>query len=189
MAGEIPGTAKLPGDGDWHESDLGTNAFGQGIAVTPLQMIRSVAAIANRGQLMKPYIVSRIIDGEDVFEVEPTVVRRAVSADTAEQVTAMMIRTVETEVSMAYIQGYTIAGKTGTAEIPTPGGYKTEETIASFIGYAPAYDPRFIILVKIDRPRKSPWGSKVAAPVFRRVAEFLFDYMNIPPHNGGLISH
>jgi len=188
MAGEISGTTKLPGDSDWYESDLGTNAFGQGIAVTPLQMIRAVAAIANRGQLMKPYVVKQVIKGDDVFETEPTVIRRVVSASTAEQVTAMMVRAVETEVSVAYIPGHTIAGKTGTAEIPTPGGYKTEETIASFIGFAPAYDPQFIILVRIDCPHKSPWGSKVAAPVFRRMAEFLFDYMNIPPDNAGLLA-
>lgn len=135
---------------------------------------------------MKPYIVSQIVSEEGIFNVEPTVVRRAVSASTAEQVTAMMIRAVETEISAAYIPGHTVAGKTGTAEIPTPGGYKSEETIASFVGYAPAYAPQFIILVKIDKPRKSPWGSKVAAPVFRRVAEFLFDYMNIPPDNAGM---
>ena len=189
MAGEIAGTTKMPGDSDWYESDLGTNAFGQGIAVTPLQMIRAIAAVANRGQLMKPYVVKQIVSGDQVFEIEPTVVRRVVSAATAEQVTAMMVRAVETEIAVAYIPGHTIAGKTGTAEIPTPGGYKSEETIASFIGYSPAYDPRFIILVKIDRPRKSPWGSKVAAPVFRRVAQFLFDYMNIPPDNAGLIAN
>lgn len=118
MAGEIAGTVKLPGDSDWHESDLGTNAFGQGIAVTPLQMIRATAAIANRGLLMKPYIVSQIIDGENVFEVEPTVVRRAISADSAEQVTAMMIQAVESEVSIAYIPGYTIAGENGNGGDP-----------------------------------------------------------------------
>jgi len=188
MAGEIPGTVKVPGDSDWHESDLGTNAFGQGIAVTPLQMVRAVAAIANRGQLMRPYVVRQVIAGENVFEVEPTVVRRAVSASTAEQMTAMMIRAVESEISMAYVPGHTIAGKTGTAEIPTPGGYRSSETIASFVGFAPAYEPRFIILVKIDRPHQSPWGSKVAAPVFRRVAEFLFEYMDIPPEDVGLVS-
>jgi len=181
MAGEIPGVAKLPGDSDWHESDLGTNAFGQGIAVTPLQMLNSVAAVANRGQLMKPYIVGQIIDGDEVTEIQPEVIRRAVSENTAEQVTAMLVQAVENEISQAYLPGYRVAGKTGTAEIPTPGGYKSDETIASFIGYAPAFDPAFIVLVKIDKPHASQWGSKVAAPVFLRIAQFLFDYMDIAP--------
>ena len=188
MAGEIPGTAKLPGDGEWHESDLGTNAFGQGIAVTPLQMLNAVAAIANRGQLMRPYVVSQIIDGDQVIDVEPAVVRRAISTSTAEQVTAMMVQAVERDIGEADTPGYTVAGKSGTAEIPTLGGYKSEETIASFVGYAPAYDPKFVVLVKIDRPHTSPWGSQVAAPVFRRIAQFLFNYMDIPPNRVALVS-
>lgn len=181
MAGEIPGTAKLPGDSEWHESDLGTNAFGQGIAVTPLQMLNSVAAVANRGQLMKPYIVSQVIDRGQVIDIKPEVIRRAVSENTAELVTAMLVQAVENEISQAYLPGYRVAGKTGTAEIPTLGGYKSDETIASFIGYAPAFDPQFIVLVKIDKPHTSQWGSKVAAPVFQRIAEFLVDYMDIAP--------
>jgi len=187
MAGEIGGKVKLPGDSEWHESDLGTNAFGQGIAVTPLQMLNAVAAVANRGQLMRPYVVSQIIDGEQVVDVEPAVVRRAISSSTAEQVTAMMVQAVDREISEAYMPGYTVAGKTGTAEIPTLGGYKSDETIASFVGYAPAYDPKFVVLVKIDRPHTSPWGSKVAAPVFRRIAQFLFNYMDIPPDRVALV--
>ena len=79
------------------------------------------------------------------------------------------------------IPGYTIAGKTGTAQIPVTGGYHPEDTIACFVGYAPAYDPQFIILVKLDRPRESPWGSVVAVPAFRRLSEKLFIYLRIPP--------
>lgn len=183
MAGDVRGALKLPGGTDWHESDLGTNSFGQGIACTPLQMVRSIAAVANKGLLMKPYIVGRIVEGDKVIDIKPTVVRRAISAGTAEALTHMLVDALERETQLALIPGYAVAGKTGTAEIPTPGGYKTDETIASFIGYAPANDPKFIVLVKIDRPKSSPWGSKVAAPVFRRVAEQLLSYMDIPPDN------
>jgi len=102
-------------------------------------------------------------------------------------VTEMMVQAVDREISEAYMPGYTVAGKTGTAEIPTLGGYKSDETIASFVGYAPAYDPKFVVLVKIDRPHTSPWGSKVAAPVFRRIAQFLFNYMDIPPDRVALV--
>jgi len=183
LADEVPGTVKLPGDSDWHESDLGTNAFGQGIAVTPLQMLRATAVVANRGLLMKPHIVAQIIDDGQIVDVKPTVVRRAMSVETASQMTEMMINAVERETALASVPGYAIAGKTGTAEIPTVGGYKTEDTIASFIGFAPAHNPKFIALVKIDRPKQSPWGSKVAAPVFRNVAAQLFSYMGIAPDN------
>ena len=183
LADEMAGTLKLPGGTDWHESDLGTNAFGQGIAVTPLQMLRATAVVASRGLLMKPYVVAQIIDDGQVIDVKPTVVRRAISAETASQMTEMMIDAVERETALASVAGYAIAGKTGTAEIPTPGGYKTDDTIASFIGFAPARSPRFIVLVKIDRPKKSVWGSQVAAPVFRNVASQLFTYLGIAPDN------
>ncbi|MGQ9627202.1 MAG: peptidoglycan D,D-transpeptidase FtsI family protein [Anaerolineae bacterium] len=181
LDGEWPGSLRLPGDSEWHQSDLGTNSFGQGIAVTPLQMINSVAAVANRGFLMKPYVVEKVIDGDDAVETKPVVVRRAISSEAAAQLTAMLMEAVEEETTLAAVPGYKIAGKTGTAQIPTPGGYDPYNTIASFIGYAPADDPQFIVLVKLDRPKVSPWGSQVAAPVFREVAEELFVYLDIPP--------
>ena len=135
---------------------------------------------------MKPYVVAKIIDGDQTTEIKPSVVRRAISTDTAETLTSMLVEALARETQLALVPGYAIAGKTGTAEIPTPGGYKTDDTIASFIGWAPAHDPRFIVLVKIDKPKASPWGSKVAAPVFRRVAEQLFNYLDIPPENVSL---
>ncbi len=188
LSGEVPGTLKLPGDNEWHESDLGTNSFGQGIAVTPLQMINAVAAVANRGFLMKPYVVERFIDGDRVVDVQPAVVRRAISSSTAAQLTAMLVEAVEKGAELAVIPGYRIAGKTGTAQIPTPAGYDPQQTIASFVGYAPADDPQFIVLVKIDKPQTSPWGVEVAAPVFKTVAEQLFMYLGIPPDNVRLAS-
>jgi len=182
LAGEVSGIVKTPGDAQWHESDLGTNSFGQGISVTPLQMINAMAAIANGGLLMKPYIVQRIIREDSVVEIEPVVRRRVISPETARQLTQILVEGVKKGVAeLAYVEGYSIAAKTGTAQIPIPGGYDPTWTIASVVGWAPADDPRFIILVKIDKPQAAPWGAVVAAPVFKTLAQQLFDYLGIPP--------
>ena len=182
---EGPGMMKQPGDPDWFPSDLGTNSFGQGIAVTPMQMIAAVSAVANQGILMKPHIVSEYVVKEEAgtrtVPVEPEVVRHAISKETAETLTGLLVQVVEEGAVKAQVSGYRIAGKTGTAEIPTPYGYDPEDTIASFVGYAPADDPQFIVLVKLDRPTASPWGSQTAAPTFKAIAERLFAYMQIPP--------
>lgn len=182
LAGEVSGIVKTPGDAQWHESDLGTNSFGQGISVTPLQMINAMAAIANGGLLMKPYIVQRIIREDSVVEIEPVVRRRVISPETARQLTQILVEGVKRGVAeLAYVEGYSLAAKTGTAQIPMPGGYDPTWTIASVVGWAPADDPRFIILVKIDKPQAAPWGAVVAAPVFKSLAQQLFDYLGIPP--------
>jgi len=185
LASEGPGMLKLPGDPDWFPSDLGTNSFGQGIAVTPLQMLTAASAIANRGLMMKPYVVHQYIKegdgGRRVIQVEPESNRRAVSEATALTLTDMLVAVVEQGATEAQVPGYRIAGKTGTAQIPTAYGYHPTDTIASFIGYAPADAPQFIVLVKLDRPTTSPWGSQTAAPAFRAIAERLFVYLHIPP--------
>ncbi|MBL7183803.1 MAG: penicillin-binding protein 2 [Anaerolineae bacterium] len=188
LDGEVTGTLKEPGSKEWYESDLGTNSFGQGVAVTPLQMITAVAAVANGGFLMKPYVVERIVDDRGVIVTQPTVVRQAVSAQTAEQLNVMLVKAVERGAELATVPGYDIAGKTGTAQIPVGDHYDPELTIASFVGYAPADDPRFIVLVKIDKPRLDSWGAQVAAPVFRAIAERLFVLLDVPPDNVRLAS-
>jgi cell division protein FtsI/penicillin-binding protein 2 len=187
LSSEGPGMVKLPGDSNWFPSELGTNSFGQGIAVTPMQMIVAVSAVANRGTMVKPHIVQQFVarDPEsgqlEPVAVEPMIVRRAISQETAETLTGMLVEVVEQNATRAQVSGYRIAGKTGTAQIPTPYGYHPSDTIASFVGFAPADDPQFIVLVKLDRPRASPWGSQTAAPTFRAIAERLFAYMQIPP--------
>jgi cell division protein FtsI/penicillin-binding protein 2 len=182
LAGEVGGIVKVPGDPDWHESDLGTNAFGQGVSVTPLQMTTAMAAIANGGLLMKPYLVQRIIKEDKVMEIEPVVRRRVISPETARQVTEILASGVEEEITRgAKVPGYSIAIKTGTAQIPVPGGYDPLWTIATVVGYAPAQDPHFVILVKLEKPQASPWAEVVSVPVFRNLCEQLFDYLGIPP--------
>jgi cell division protein FtsI/penicillin-binding protein 2 len=181
LSSEGPGTLKTPKDADWHESDLGTNSFGQGIAVTPLQIALAVGAIANDGLLMKPHIVSRIVDSEREVEVKPVVVRRTVSQETANTLTGMLVEALKRANSEALIPGYKVAGKTGTAEIPVPGGYHPTLTLASFAGYLPADDPQVLVLVIIDRPTTSRWGNTTAAPTFKRIAEQLVVLLNILP--------
>ncbi len=182
LAGEIGGTVRRPGNANWFESDLATNSFGQGLAVTPIQMVVSVGAIANDGLLMQPYTVARRVDPDGtVTEFEPTVLGRAVSPQTARTLTRMLATALQGEASSALVPGYTIAGKTGTAEIPIPGGYDRERTIAAFIGYGPVDDPQFVVLVKLDRPTSSRWGSETAAPVFSEFVSRLVVLMEIPP--------
>lgn len=183
LAGEIPGTVKNPGDGVWYESDLGSNAFGQGIALTPLQMANGLATIANGGNLMRPYLVDRIIHPDGTVDPRPPrVIRRVIKPETARMVTDILEKAILKESSnLANVPGYRIAGKTGTAQIPIPGGYDPKWTIASFGGFFPVDDPQFVILVKLDRPTKSEWGSQVASPVFRAVAQQLVQLRGLPP--------
>jgi cell division protein FtsI/penicillin-binding protein 2 len=181
LSGEASGRLKKPGDPDWYESDLGTNAFGQGVATTPLQLITAVAAVANNGAMMQPHFLERVVDNGTVHTTQPQVLGRPISADTAQTLSEMLAVSVEREGTGAEVPGYRIAGKTGTAEIPTPGGYDLDKTIASFIGWGPVDDPRFIVLVKLDKPSTSRWGSETAAPVFGQMVKRLVVLMNIPP--------
>ncbi len=183
LAAEAGGTMPLPGDPLWTESFLATNAYGQSLATTPLQMISAASALANRGYLMQPYIVQEIHNGAQVFIHEPTVLSRPISQETANQVTAMAITAVAQEVAQAQVDGYTIAGKTGTAQIAENGIYLSDDVIGSFIGWLPADAPEIIVLVKLDRPKSAPWGSQTAAPLFAELADELVVLLDIPPDN------
>ncbi len=183
LSGEIDGLIKSPGDPRWSLADLGTNSFGQGLAVTPLQMINAASAIANGGKLMRPYVVSARIDHDQVQYTEPTVIRRVLQPGAALTMQKMMVDVINEGISKARVPGYTVAGKSGTAQIPIPGGYEKLLTIQSFIGFAPADNPRFVVLVKMDRPDPeiNQWASQTAAPIFSEVTKRLLTYMNIPP--------
>jgi cell division protein FtsI (penicillin-binding protein 3) len=179
LLGEGSGTLKTPGTPDWTDSDLATNSFGQGISVTPLQMITAVAAIANDGLMYQPRVVRQLIEGGVVTESEPTLLGRPISAETANIVTDMLVRAVNEGATRAAVPGYLIAGKTGTAQIPSPIGYERDTSIVTFTGFFPADDPVAVVLIKLDRP-DGYWGSEVAAPVFKRLAERLMLLMQIP---------
>jgi cell division protein FtsI (penicillin-binding protein 3) len=169
----------------WKPIDLATASFGQGLAVTPLQLAVAYAAIANGGILMRPFIVKRIVDdsGDVVLENQPTVVRRVVSEATARQMTRILEGVVAPKgtAPIASVPGLRIAGKTGTAQKVdfVRGGY-SRGRIASFVGYFPADDPQLVMLVILDEPQTTIWGGTAAAPVFRSIALAAAERLSIP---------
>jgi cell division protein FtsI/penicillin-binding protein 2 len=181
MAGESPGRLKMPGDADWYMADLATNSFGQGVSTTPVQMLMALSAVANEGKMVAPHIVRSMVNNGFQYNTPTQVIGTPISAETAQTLTNMLVRSLETESSIALVEGYRLAGKTGTAEIPTPYGYSPNMTNASFAGWGPVDDPQFIVYVWLEKPTTSPWGSVVAAPVFNDAVSRLVVLMNLPP--------
>jgi cell division protein FtsI (penicillin-binding protein 3) len=175
--GESKGIVLAPEE--WSGSTIGNVPIGQGIAVTPVQMIAAYGALANRGVLIEPHLVDRVGDGERVQPAR----RRVVSTQTADQVRHMLREVVEEgSGTAAQVPGYRIAGKTGTAAKPDgAGGYSTSAYVASFVGFVPAKRPSLVILVTVDEPRGAIWGGVVAAPAFAEIAKFALQYLEIPP--------
>lgn len=168
---------------DWGEIDLATASFGQGIAVTPIKMIQMVTALANGGKLMEPAVVAKVKDANGKeMEIKPKIIRQVFKPQTARVLTEMMVNAVEKgEAKWAKPKGYKIAGKTGTAQIPVAGHYDKDRTIASFVGFGPADNPRFVMLVRLIEPQSSPWAAETAAPLFFDISRELFSYYGIPP--------
>ncbi len=170
----------------WTTVDAGTISFGQGVSVSALQLIAAISAVANKGILMKPYAVQAITDyhGRLIKSFSPKIVRRVISEKTAGTL-ARIMQTVITEGGTgvnAALDGYTVCGKTGTAQkIDENGRYSNEKFIASFVGFAPVEAPKIAVLVVVDEPQKEHYGSAVAAPAFRTIAQKTLDYMNISP--------
>ena len=182
IADENTGRLRVPGDGDWTDFDLGANSFGQGVAATPIQMASAISALANDGKKMAPHVVRSIIIDDFQHDIELRIDSVPIKAESARWITQLLARSLETESSDALVTGYRIAGKTGTAEIAIPGlGYTTNLTNASFVGWGPVDDPQFLVYVWLEKPTTSPWGSIVAAPVFREAVEKLVMLMDIPP--------
>jgi cell division protein FtsI/penicillin-binding protein 2 len=167
---------------NWIEVDLYTAAFGQGLSITGIQMVKAVGAIANQGKLVQPRMVNNIIDSDRELQVPTKVISQVVSEKTAKTITDMLVAAVDYgDAKWAKPKGYKIAGKTGTAQIAIGGHYDEEKTIASFVGFAPADDPAFVMLTIIEEPQSSPWGSETAAPLFFDIAKKLFIYLGISP--------
>jgi cell division protein FtsI/penicillin-binding protein 2 len=175
------GRLKVPGDSDWYSVDLGTNAFGQGVTVTPLQMLMAVSAIANNGRMVTPHVLYSMLRDGHQYNVPSQYAGSPVKAETAHTLTEMLARSLEGESSSALLPGYRLAGKTGTAQIPTPNGYDAFHTNASFIGWGPVDDPQFMVYIWLQKPSASIWSSETAAPVFAKVAEQTVILLNIPP--------
>ncbi len=158
-----------------------TASFGQGLTVTPLQMVVSYAAIANKGMLMSPYIIDRIVSADGkVTKVQPKEIHRVLSERSASLVSGMLVNVVEKgHATQARSEEYYIAGKTGTAQIPGPGGY-TDETIHSFVGFAPVENPKFVMIVKYEKPQRK-YAESTAVPVFSDISKFLLQYYQVMP--------
>lgn len=191
LAGEISSSnQEIKKDLDNHTSEVtfGNAAFGQGVGMTPLQMIRSFSTIINGGKLMKPYIVSKITKNGQEKDIQPTMIRdNVITPDTSNQLRQMLINVVEKGFGhLAHIDGYWIGGKTGTSQVPytslgiSKSGY-SDHTWQTFMGFAPAMDPKFIILVKLNNPTATKTSEYSAVPVFHDLAKYIFDYWQIPP--------
>ena len=187
MGGEATGLLRTNKDSGWYPADLATNAYGQGIAATPLQVITAISAVINGGKLMRPYVIQEVDsqDGRRIYE--PVTVRQTISAKASQTMVSMLNDVVEgNPVHKAKVKGYHVGGKTGTTLVSIPTGYALDSTIASFVGFAPVEDPAFIMLVKIDQPQDDPLGGIVAAPVFGKLAPQILSYLNVPPYTSPL---
>jgi cell division protein FtsI/penicillin-binding protein 2 len=182
LGGEASGLFRTEEDPDWYPSDLATNSFGQGMSVTPLQMIDAISAIANGGEMMRPYIVADVIGPNGDKETQPEAIRHVVSESTARTLTSMLNDVVEgVPGHEAQVPGYHVAGKTGTSYISVNGYYDQSRVIASFAGFAPVDEPKVVILVKIDEPQGTRLGGAVAAPVFAEITPKILAYLGLPP--------
>ncbi|MBI4927760.1 MAG: penicillin-binding protein 2 [Anaerolineae bacterium] len=181
LAGEVSQPVLVPGDSAWYDVNLGTNSFGQGIAATPIQMVAAISSVANDGRMMTPHVLKSVIDNGEQYNNPPQVVGTPITAETAHTLTEMLATSLEKEASNALVEGYRVAGKTGTAEIPGPEGYLASATNASFVGWGPADNPRFIVYVWLEQPQSSSWGSVVAAPLFSEIVSKLTVLMDLPP--------
>jgi len=182
LPGEVGGLVKHPRE--WGRRSLASISMGQEIGVTPIQMVSAVAALANGGVLMKPYVVSEVRDaqGKPLRQILPQVKRRVVSPETARTVTSILEGVVTDGTgAKAAIPGFRVAGKTGTAQKidPRTGAYSSTLFVGSFVGFVPADNPRLAMIVVIDEPQGESWGGTVAAPVFRRVGEQVLNYLGV----------
>jgi len=182
LSGEVDGIVRWPENKSWTMLDFDMNSFGQAVAVTPIQLVTAVSAVANGGNLVKPYVVSKISrDGKVIEEKKPQVIRQVISPESSRSTTGVLVQAVTGgETRLVDVKGYRIAGKTGTAQIALPtGGYSPDMYIGSTVAYAPADNPQFLVLVRLDNI--NTFGSNTAAPAVQNIVEFLLHYYNIPP--------
>lgn len=177
-------TPKLREKGTWNIVDLATAGFGQGVATTPIQIIKGVATIANKGISVNPKMIDKIVGDNWEETIKMKRQKRVISEEVANDVIAMMVEAAKGgEAKWTHLTGFKVAGKTGTAQIPISGHYDEEKTIASFVGFAPADNPKFVMLTTLREPSSSPWASETAAPLWYSIAKDLFLYYGIQPEN------
>jgi cell division protein FtsI/penicillin-binding protein 2 len=191
LGGEVPGHVRTgANDPQWREVDMATNSFGQGLTATPLQVVMSAAAIANDGLLMKPQIMKEKAYPGHSETVSPEAVTQVMKPETARTLKEMMGVVVDgISGTLLDVDGYRVGGKTGTANLTVQGGgYKPDAYISSFLGIAPLDDPVLAVLVKIDEPQGTPWGTVVAAPAFDHIIEAALPYLKVPPTETALVT-
>lgn len=187
LMGESPGMVKDPKG--WSGRSLASISIGQEIAATPIQVAAAAAAVANGGWLVRPYLVSEIRDGSGrtIRSILPEIRRQVISRETARQMLSILEGTVSKKGTgvLAAVEGYSIAGKTGTAQKfdTARHRYSPTETVSSFVGIAPSDDPRVVVLIVVDNPKGPSWGGSVAAPVFKKIVEQILPHLGIPPRD------
>jgi cell division protein FtsI/penicillin-binding protein 2 len=181
LGGEAAGTLRTPSDEAWSKIDLATNSYGQGMAATPYQVLNAINAIGNDGILVQPYVIQEWRDADgNVIAKQPVQLQRAISAETSRIMRRIMMDATMSATPEVAPKGYTVAGKTGTADWYLR-GIKQETTIVTYAGFIPAEQPRLTILVKLDQPRSSRWAKETTAPVFHDVAERAVRLLGVPP--------
>lgn len=183
LQGEIAGD--LSNLDDKKDVNFANASFGQGIAMTPLELVTAFSSLVNGGKLMKPYIVEKILEGDKVIEEHyPETIRQIISEATSAKISSMLVSVVENGHSKgASVKGYWIGGKTGTAQAPFEDkkGY-SDKTIHTFVGFGSAPDPKFVVLIKFNEPETVPYADYSATPAFNEIAKFLVNYLEIPPN-------
>ena len=182
ISNEAIGHLKDPADKDWYKVDLGTNSFGQGVSVSPIQMMAAASALANDGKMVYPHVLYAMVSNGSQHNTPVQTLGTPISPQSARTVSNMLADAMQAGGSLANVKGYRISGKTGTASIPGPDGlYDPNLTNQSFIGWGPTDDPKFMVFVWMERPLKSDWASYVASPIFHDVVQKLVVLMDIPP--------
>jgi cell division protein FtsI/penicillin-binding protein 2 len=183
LPGEVAGTVRTNKDRGWTVVDRATNAFGQGIAVTPVQLLQAVAVLGNDGLLVHPRVVRAIRGPNGIQDLPPDTGAQVVSPTTAHTLLQMMVAVDDQSALIPdRVPGYKISLKTGTADTPTNVGYNTALTIGSLVSIFPTDAPRFVVLIRIDGPQKL-YGGLVAAPILKDLAQELLTYYRVPPSN------
>ncbi len=182
LADEAAGRLKTPGDSDWHKIDLGTNSFGQGVAATPIQLMAAASALANDGKMVYPHVLYAMVSNGHQYDTPTQVLGTPISPQTARTLTEMLAQSMAGGDPTALVDGYRLAGKTGTAQIPGPNGqYLETATNQTFLGWGPVDDPQFMVYVWLEQPTSADWASVAAAPIFKNIVQKLVVLMNIPP--------
>ena len=195
IAAEDSGIVNWPIVENWSDLTLSQNGFGQSIAVTPIQHLTAISAIANGGTLMRPHVVKRLCKGAQCEDIAPETVRRVVDQGVTDQIRDMLVANSDGAYApvvwgpltgsyqpMPLVPGFRVTAKTGTSQIAVNGGWDNNGTIGSVVGWAPAENPRISVLVKIDRPKDDPWGVNTAIPVYQKVVSQVMRYYRMHPN-------